>query len=38
MARLRGFDAAAVVEVIEHLDPDLNIRGLMLIHARNAKQ
>jgi type III pantothenate kinase len=23
--------------VIEHLDPDLNIRGLMLIHARNAK-
>jgi type III pantothenate kinase len=22
---------------IEHLDPDLNIRGLMLIHARNAK-
>ena len=23
--------------VIEHLDPDLNIRGLMLIHARNAR-
>jgi type III pantothenate kinase len=23
---------------IEHLDPDLNIRGLMLIHARNAKK
>jgi type III pantothenate kinase len=22
--------------IIEHLDPDLNIRGLMLIHARNA--
>ena len=22
---------------IEHLDPDLTIRGLMLIHARNAK-
>ena len=24
--------------VIEHLDPDLNIRGLMLIHARNASK
>jgi type III pantothenate kinase len=23
---------------IEHVDPDLTIRGLMLIHARNAKQ
>jgi hypothetical protein len=23
--------------VIEHLDPDLTIRGLILIHARNIK-
>lgn len=26
------------IPVIEHIDPDLTIRGLMLIHARNAKQ
>jgi type III pantothenate kinase len=26
------------IPAIEHIDPDLTIRGLMLIHARNAKQ
>ena len=26
------------IPAIEHVDPDLTIRGLMLIHARNAKQ
>ena len=25
------------IPAIEHIDPDLTIRGLMLIHARNAK-
>ena len=26
------------IPAIEHIEPDLTIRGLMLIHARNAKQ
>ena len=26
------------IPAIEHFDPDITIRGLMLIHARNAKQ
>ena len=34
-ARVRA--AGWQVAVIDHVDPDLTIKGLMLIHARNAR-